>query len=237
MRLVVFGGSSDIGRATIKRFLSHDYEVVAHYFKDSNALRAIEAEYPGRITKLRCDLGSIEETSRLMEDNASIFSNADAVINLAAHLSPGSLFSATNEDIIKHYSVNTFANVIILKTFTENMRKRCYGRVVLCSSIGVKFGGGRQTALYSMSKWGGEFIPSEVRDLAQYNVLTNVVRIGVTNTKIHNKVTSKDLRRRAELIPAKRMATVEEIASLLYFLGSDINTYISSECISIAGGE
>ena len=35
----------------------------------------------------------------------------------------------------------------------------------------------------------------------------------------------------------KRFATTDEIAEFIFFLGSDQNTYISNQVLSISGGE
>ena len=39
------------------------------------------------------------------------------------------------------------------------MLKNSFGRIVNCSSIGIKFGGGNNTYNYSLSKFASEFIP------------------------------------------------------------------------------
>ena len=52
----------------------------------------------------------------------------------------------------------------------------------------VKFGGGKTTYNYSFSKHANEFIPSVFKDWSNNNVLTNTLRIGVTDTKIHKNI-------------------------------------------------
>ena len=51
------------------------------------------------------------------------------------------------------------------------MEKKKFGRVINTSSIGVKFGGGEKTYLYSLSKHINEFIPSYIRKLSNKNIL------------------------------------------------------------------
>ena len=43
--------------------------------------------------------------------------------------------------------------------------------------------------------------------------------------------------KRISLIPIGRMAKPDEIAKVVYFLGSDENSYISGDTITVAGGE
>ena len=105
------------------------------------------------------------------------------------------------------------------------------------SSINVKYGGGKGTFCYALSKHGLEFFPSKIKEWAKKNVLVNTLRVGATNTKLHKKLPYKNLKERAKLIPLKRFATINEIANYIYFLGSSKNTYITNEVISISGGE
>ena len=112
-----------------------------------------------------------------------------------------------------------------------------WGRILNCSSIGIKYGGGKNTYNYSFSKHALEFIPSDYRNWAKKNILINNLRIGVTDTKIHNRIRNRNLERRVKLIPIGRMASKKEIAKFIYQLASQQNTFITGETISIAGGE
>lgn len=108
---------------------------------------------------------------------------------------------------------------------------------MLSSSIGTKFGGGDLTYAYSISKYLNEFFPSEYKKYYKYNVLINSLQIGLTNTKIHKKNRSKNLKKRVSLIPIKRMATTTEVANYILFLCSEENKLITNQNINISGGE
>ncbi len=117
------------------------------------------------------------------------------------------------------------------------MLVRKWGRILNCSSIGVKYGGGKNTFNYSFSKHALEFIPSDYKNWAKRNVLINNIRIGVTDTKIHKRIKHKNLKKRINLIPMGRMAKSDEIAKFIFQLASQKNTFITGETLSIAGGE
>ena len=116
------------------------------------------------------------------------------------------------------------------------MKKNNWGRIVNTSSIGIKFGGGSNNLNYSISKHVNEFIPSDLKKLSNENIFINCLRIGVTDTKIHQKL-KKNLDDRIKLIPLKRSAKPMEIASFLFYLSGDKNQYISNQVISLSGGE
>ena len=65
----------------------------------------------------------------------------------------------------------------------------------------------------------------------------NVLRLGVVNTKIHKKISFKNLQKRKKLIPAGKIANIEDVVNFIYFLSSYENQFITGENITIAGGE
>ena len=99
----------------------------------------------------------------------------------------------------------------------------------------VKFGGGN-TFSYSLSKHINEFIPGYIRKLCSKNILYNTLRIGVTDTKLHNKIKNKSLTQRIKLIPMKKKATTDDIAEYIFYLIVH-NNFIANELINITGGE
>ena len=87
--------------------------------------------------------------------------------------------------IIQEYSKNKENIHLIIRNNINYMLERKWGRILNCSSIGVKFGGGVNSYNYAFSKNCLEFIPNAHKEWANRNVLINNLRIGVTNTKIH----------------------------------------------------
>ena len=161
----------------------------------------------------------------------------DSIINLIGYVDNKSFDNTNLKSILRSLIANTITPILIEKILIKKMLFQKWGRILNCSSIGVKYGGGKNTYNYSFSKHALEFIPSDYRDWAKKNILINNLRIGVTDTKIHNKIRNKNLERRVKLIPIGRMANKKEIAKFIYQLASQQNTFITGETISIAGGE
>ena len=117
------------------------------------------------------------------------------------------------------------------------MKKRKYGRILLTSSIGTKFGGGLNSFAYSLSKFNNEFFPSYYKSLYSKNIIINTLQIGVTDTKIHKNLQGKHKKNRIRLIPLKRMATKKEVSDYILFLCNDKNKILTGSVINISGGE
>ena len=117
------------------------------------------------------------------------------------------------------------------------MIKKKWGRIINSSSIGVKFGGGKNTFAYSLSKHINEYIPADIKKNYKNNIIYNVIRIGLTDTKIHRKIKYKNLKKRIKKVPVNKMANPIDISNYIYFMCSDKNRFITDEILNIAGGE
>ena len=68
-------------------------------------------------------------------------------------------------------------------------------------------------------------------------VLVNVIRAGVTKTSAQQRIGRDDLSARESLIPIGRAAEPSEIAEVVAFLVSPLNTYMTGAIVPVAGGE
>jgi NAD(P)-dependent dehydrogenase (short-subunit alcohol dehydrogenase family) len=141
-------------------------------------------------------------------------------------------FENTNlKSILKSLTINAILPMLIEKMLVKEMLLKKWGRILNCSSIGVKFGGGTNTYNYSLSKHCLEFIPASYKNWAKRNVFINNLRIGVTNTKIHKKM--KIIKSKMK----KRMAEPVEISAYITNLTTDSNSYMTGQTITVSGGE
>ena len=73
--------------------------------------------------------------------------------------------------------------------------------------------------------------------MAKNNVFYNVLRIGLTDTKIHKKIKRKNMLKRIKMVPIKKMAKPIDIANYINFPCLQKNNFITNEIINISGGE
>ncbi len=233
-QVLITGASSDIGLAVCQKYLKAGWRVIGQYRTERTELDALQ-EHP--FQKWQCDFSNINDLEVNLKENIFNVLKSDAFINLAASLAPIKFSQATSSDILNALSINFLPGLLIMQSLGPNMTNNNFGRIVHGSSIGVKFGGGKDSFAYSLSKHVQEFIPNECRTWARKNVYVNIVRIGVTNTRLHSILPRKDMDARIKLIPAGRLASPLEIAETLFWLGSNKNSFISNEIISVSGGE
>ena len=134
-------------------------------------------------------------------------------------------------------NVNLKAPFLITRYISKRMKHANYGRVVNIASIwGIKSRAGRTA--YTITKSGiiGLTKTSSI-ELAPYNTLVNAVSPGFTMTELTMRtLPENEFNELKSIVPAKRFAQPSEIANLVLFLVSDLNTYVTGQNIAIDGG-
>jgi len=141
------------------------------------------------------------------------------------------------EDYDLLMAVNLKAPFMITRYLSNRMKEAQYGRIVNIASIwGTKSRLGRTT--YTITKSGiiGLTKTSSI-ELAPYNVLVNAISPGFTMTELTMKtLLEKEFNELKSIVPIQRFAQPSEIASVVLFLVSQLNTYITGQNIAVDGG-
>ena len=235
-KFLILGASSDIGFEVCKKLLKNNNFVLAHYNKNKKKLNSLNSLNSKNLEILKIDFNL--DLKNLTKKIKKI-SDIDVLVNLVGYTDKKSHANTDLLSMIKSIKINALIPQLIIKKCLTNMLKKKWGRILNCSSIGVKFGGGLNTYNYSLSKHCSEFIPGNFREWAKKNVCINNLRIGSTDTGIHKKMNRGEnfMTQRIKLIPMQRQATVEEISSYIIYLISEENSYMTGSTISVSGGE
>lgn len=120
-----------------------------------------------------------------------------------------------------------------VKMFSEG------GRIVYLSSISPKYGGSDRTLHYAAAKAGLEVMMKGLsRELAQSGIRVNGVRAGFVDTPQQRAGrTEAEMNARIARIPLRRPGTSKEVASAFSYLFSEEAAFITSEIITVAGGD
>jgi NAD(P)-dependent dehydrogenase (short-subunit alcohol dehydrogenase family) len=189
------------------------------------------------MTEIEIDFSEPRATERQIEAHRAALERSDALVHLAAMYAPTPYGAIRADDVMRAVATNAVPGVLLTQMIGPAMAGRGFGRIVQVSSIGVKFAGGSNSYCYALSKHALELIPAAHKTWAASNVLVNALRIGVTDTRFHGLDASKDMGPRVAMIPARRMATPAEIAEVLFWYGSEKNSFVTGEVVAIAGGE
>ena len=235
-QVFITGASSDIGLAACRLYLSRGYRVLAHHFRGRPDFDALAADAP-HLTPVRIDLSDPDDLDHALSQHRETVVASDVFIHAAALMEPVGFAEATAQSVWRAVMVNAVSAVLVMRAVVPSMVERGWGRIVLLGSIGVKYGGGASSFCYAYGKHALEFIPGEHRAWAARNVFANVLRLGVTDTRIHGVDPGKDMAARVARIPAGRMAEPDEMARAIYWFGSEENAFTTGQVVAVAGGE
>ena len=233
--VLILGGSSDIGLEVTKFFLKLQWNVTAHYSKNKKTLETLK-KYSQNLNMIKFDFVNYNNFSIEKLIAKKFNGKYHSIINLVGYTDLKGFENTNLKSILKSLIANAILPVLIEKMAVKKMLLQKWGRILNCSSIGVKFGGGSNSYNYSLSKHCLEFIPNSYKNWAKRNVFINNIRIGVTNTKIHKRL-KKNIRKRIKLIPINRMAEPKEIAAYIVNLTTENNSYITGQTLTVSGGE
>lgn len=232
-KILILGASSDIGIELTKHYINKNYQVIAHCNNNSKNLKKLSRK---NLKIFKFDLKNISTFEKNVEKN-KIFNNIDVLISLTGYLKLRTMENVKAKDFTDHFNANYLSNFVVTKKITNFMKKNNWGRIVYASSIGTKFGGSNNSFVYSLSKFMNEFFPKPLKNLTKNNILINTLQIGLTDTKLNKIDKNKNMKKRIELIPLKRMAKTNEVVKYIVFLASKDNSLISNQVINISGGE
>jgi len=117
------------------------------------------------------------------------------------------------------------------------MRRTGWGRIVNIASIWSTITKpGR--AMYATSKAGLVGLTRTLAvENAEYGILVNAVSPGFTLTELTASTLSpEEMRHLASQVPARRLASPDELAEVVTFLCSPLNTYLTAQNVTVDGG-
>ncbi len=135
-------------------------------------------------------------------------------------------------DSVIHTNLDAFYNVL-QPLIMPMVRRRQPGRIVTLASVSGLVGNRGQTN-YSASKAGLIGATKALAiELASRAITVNCVAPGLVDTDM---VSPEVLSAALNMIPMRRMGTVDEIASAVAFLMGPESSYITRQVISVNGG-
>jgi 3-oxoacyl-[acyl-carrier protein] reductase len=238
--VVVTGGTRGIGAALVDIFHSAGARLVVTGTSQAGLLE-LEAAHAAKgihdIRYLQADFLDPVSFAGFLDTLAGL-PMVDVCVNNAGINRNNMVEDITAADVDRIIQVNLKAPMLICQALARVMERSVSGgRIVNISSIwGLIAKRGR--GAYGAAKAGiAGFTRHIAVDLAPHSILVNSVSPGFTRTDLtESMLTATEIEELAAQVPLHRIADPAEIARVVLFLASDLNTFITGQNIVVDGG-
>jgi 3-oxoacyl-[acyl-carrier protein] reductase len=239
MKILITGGSSDIGRAIALRRLRLGDEIVITASSEESlgeAVRGFATEgfkVDGFVFDLRNPVLSAEALDRVLAAGVD-----GLILNAATRLPKLRVFHELDDaHFSSFFTENTMGNVWILKRVLTSMVARGFGRLVFISSL-TAVQGTSNYGVYAAAKAAleGLFLNLAV-DYGHLDILSTIVRPGIIATERNRRFWRRSayVERVSALIPQGKIGTPDQVAEAIDPLLSK-TSYMNGSIIEITGG-
>jgi NAD(P)-dependent dehydrogenase (short-subunit alcohol dehydrogenase family) len=249
--VVITGGETGIGRATVESFARAGATVViAGYLEDEGAavIRDLEAD-SRRVEFIKTD---VQQESAIAEVVAKVHARHHRIDILVNNASIFDGFMGINETSTalfdKVIGTNLRGTFLMSRAVLKHMMPRSEGTIVNVASVGGIIGGA-DGAAYTASKFGVIGLTRQMAcDLTSKGIKVNAVCPGMIQTEMRKHSTrilgqdappmrgvgvNPDALKR---VPAGKKGVVEDIAQAIMFAASPFSNYMNGHSLVIDGG-
>lgn len=241
MGKVVFitGGTTGIGKAIAEKFSKNGYNLALNYLFGEDEAEAVKKELEANGVKVLLLYGDIRDSkvvAEMIDKIVAEFSSIDVLVNNAGITRDGLLLRMKDEEFDAVIDTNLKGAFYTLKFAAKHMTKQRSGRIVNIASV-VGLVGNIGQANYAAAKAGLIGVTkTAAKELASRNILVNAIAPGFIETVMTAKLSEEIKDAANSKIPLGRFGKPEEIASAVYYLGSEENTYITGQVLTVDGG-
>ena len=241
--IIITGGASGIGLAITQLFASKGNNV---YFLDYNEPLGTEIEKElvdkgYKVTFLQADVSKLDEVNKTF---GRLPEKIDVMVNNAGISHIGNLENTTEEDFERVFQVNAKGVFTCSQAAIPKLKANGGGSIINMCSVAAIIGIPDRFA-YSMTKGAVYSMTLSIaRDYVSHNIRCNSISPGRVHTPFIDGFLAKNypgqekemFAKLAATQPIGRMGTPEEIAGLVYYLGSDEASFITGSNFNIDGG-
>jgi 3-oxoacyl-[acyl-carrier protein] reductase len=238
--VLVAGGSSGIGKATVRRFLEEGGRVYVCGLEADEVRSTVgELSSLGSVDGMACDIGREDDVARLVDAAETALGSIDVLINNAGIAHKDAFLEMDVAEWDRILRVNLRGMFLVAQAVARRMVTRGSGVIVNMASTNA-LGGEELFAHYNASKGGVlQLTRTMAVELGRHGVRVNCLCPGFIRTPLNDAISDETFVAAYERdkIPLGRAGTPEEVAAAYAFLASDDASFIHGEALVIDGGQ
>ena len=236
---LITGAARGIGKAIALKYASEGASVA---FTDlviddiaQETVAQLEA-FGVQVKAYASNAADFEATQVVVEQVVADFGRIDILVNNAGITKDGLVMRMSEAQWDAVIAVNMKSAFNFLHAVVPVMARQRSGSIINMASIAGQTGNPGQVN-YSASKAGLIAMAKSVaKEMGPRGIRANAIAPGYVLTEMTEVLPQAVKDEYIKLIPLKRGATVEEIASVALFLGSDLSSYVTGQVIAVNGG-
>jgi NAD(P)-dependent dehydrogenase (short-subunit alcohol dehydrogenase family) len=238
--VLVSGGSSGIGKATVRRFLEEGGRVHFCGIDPREVAETLAELSPlGAVSATSCDIAETADVDRLVADAERELGSIDVLINNAGIAHKDAFLEMDVAEWDRILRVNLRGTFLVAQAVARRMVTRGTGVIVNMASTNA-LGGEEYLAHYNASKGGVlQLTRTMAVELGRHGVRVNCLCPGFIRTPLNDAISDEAFMAAYERdkIPLGRAGTPDEVAAAYAFLASDDASFIHGEALVVDGGQ
>ena len=236
---LVTGGSRGIGRAIARALAADGFTVAVNFVGNEGAAKdAVEAiaSDGGQAITVQADVSDSSQVDALFDEVEERLGPVNVLVNNAGVRADGLALGMKDDAWRKVIDTNLFGTFACTRRALRPMLRARKGRIVNITSIsGLHASPGQ--ANYSAAKAGVIGLTKTVAaEVAGKGIFINAVAPGLIATDLTAGLNDKQVEAIQGRVPAKRIGTPEDVASLVTWLCSERASYITGAVYTVDGG-
>ncbi|MGN1392633.1 MAG: 3-oxoacyl-ACP reductase FabG [Succinivibrionaceae bacterium] len=233
--VLVTGASRGIGKAIAEGFAKLGAKVCGTATSQSGADKISEyLQDSGKGYVL--NVTSAESIEATLSSIQKEFGDVDVLVNNAGITRDNLLMRMKDDEWDDIIATNLTSVYRMSKSVLRPMMKKRFGRIITISSVVGLMGNAGQTNYASAKAGIIGFSKSLAKEVASRGITVNVVAPGFIATDMTAVLSDEQKDAILKNVPAGKLGQPEDIANAVFFLASDMASYITGETISVNGG-
>jgi NAD(P)-dependent dehydrogenase (short-subunit alcohol dehydrogenase family) len=232
---LVVGAAGGIGTALCRRLVRDDHRVMM-IGRDSERLAALASEL--NQPYLVCDATNWDQLATVTDATISEFGDLAGAVNLAGSILLKPAHLTSEADLQEVLQQNLFTAFGLVRTVAPRLKKSGGGSIVLMSSGGASIGLTSHEAIAAAKAGVAAMARAAAATYAAGGVRINTVAPGLIQTPLTSRIWQNEGAATASrsMHPLGRLGEPAEVASLIAWLLSTEQTWITGQDIAIDGG-
>jgi len=239
--IIITGGAKGIGRELSIALLKLEAKVII-FDIDTSAMDILQSEFPDIYT-VKCDVSSLSDVEKCVDQIASKFKQIDVLVNNAGYIYSAPLISLGKKGLIKH-DAEQWSKVIstdlssvyymTLNVVEKMVLSRTRGLIINVSSISASGNPGQSA--YSAAKAGVEALTQLwAKELGSFRIRVAGIAPGFASTDTTmNSISESNLNKWKKETPSRRFSRPAEIADGILFIMK--NDFFNGKILQLDGG-